>query len=129
MSQQHIDALNASIAAAERMAELCRALRGNATLNDEKGENIASFRDAQRKHPDMSWEAVMGDSRLVIRRSEEALAILSAKKPRSVSLKTHKQVLQLFRSALDDLKTALAVMEALPPWSPPPGGGGKRIAA
>jgi len=89
VSQQHIDALEAVIAASSRIAELAKALRGDAVLDDDRGKNVASFRDAQRKHPGVSWEAVLGDNRLLVRRSEEALAAIAAHKPRSVSMKVH----------------------------------------
>ncbi|TPV99023.1 MAG: hypothetical protein USCAAHI_01537 [Beijerinckiaceae bacterium] len=71
----------------------------------------------------------MGDVRITARYVERVLALVQSRKPEEVSEEDHEEVLQYISSVRDDLKEALATMEALPPFNPPPGGGGKRVAA
>jgi hypothetical protein len=124
MTQQHKDALEACCAAHAKAEALLRwyvdQLPDDPEDEDED-ENLVSIFDAQRdslRRRAFSWETAMGGLRVGIQALESHLLHVPT-----------KRICLRFHDAIKEMKAALAMMERLPPWEPPSGGGGRRKAA
>lgn len=120
MTQQHRDALKTCAAVHRRAAEAYRLLGGDDDTDD--GGNVVSLDRSRR--PPVSWRDALGATRVGIQDLEKAIENMKVFKPKPSGI-----TVRHLRSILKDMKAALAAMEALPPWNPPSGGGGRRIAA
>jgi len=133
MTRRHIEALKVLLAVHRRAEETFRLLGGDDDTDDDDrvgldGATVTNLRTF-RKQP-VSWATTILGTRVAIQGLERVIVAMSAVKPKTLPHpRAHTKAIRLLRSILEDMKAALAVMEALPPWTPPPNGGGNRVAA